>query len=86
MTKAGKRLIAAAKEAIEIARGETEAASYFRPCPHCGANLDGGPIPEKDREWYSPPYRWAREIGIYDMSRDRTIAWKCPDCGGEWPR
>ena len=29
---------------------------------------------------------WGRAIGIYDMNRDRTTAWLCPDCRHEWPR
>lgn len=28
----------------------------------------------------------SRRIGIYDRDQDRTVAWKCPDCNGEWPR
>ena len=30
--------------------------------------------------------RWGRAIGIYDMEKDRTVRWKCPDCNHEWPR
>lgn len=30
--------------------------------------------------------RWGREIGIYDMFKDRTVAFKCPDCNHEWDR
>ncbi len=30
--------------------------------------------------------QWGREIGIYDMERDRTVKYKCPDCDGEWMR
>lgn len=30
--------------------------------------------------------RWKREIGIYDYVADRTMSWRCPDCGHEWPR
>lgn len=30
--------------------------------------------------------RWGRAIGIYDIDRDRTVKWKCPDCEGEWDR
>lgn len=30
--------------------------------------------------------RWGRAIGIYDMERDRTVKWRCPDCEGEWER
>ena len=29
---------------------------------------------------------WGRQIGIYDLERDRTVRWKCPDCDGEWDR
>jgi hypothetical protein len=28
--------------------------------------------------------RFGRQIGIYDINRDRTTKWKCPDCGHEW--
>ena len=55
-------------------------------CPKCNADFDGGEIPENIREYYSPPYRWSRKIGIYDYGKDRTVAWKCPDCGHEWGR
>lgn len=30
--------------------------------------------------------RWGRQIGIYDMGKDRTTGYKCPDCNGEWKR
>lgn len=30
--------------------------------------------------------RWGKAIGIYDMKKDRTVAWRCPDCKGEWDR
>lgn len=29
---------------------------------------------------------WGRQIGIYDMEKDRTVAIRCPDCEHEWPR
>lgn len=53
-------------------------------CPHCGVSLWGDEIPEKDREHYSPPYRWRREIGIYDRDKDRTVEFECPDCHKRW--
>ena len=28
--------------------------------------------------------RWGRAIGLYDMGKDRTIAYKCPDGGQTW--
>lgn len=52
-------------------------------CPQCGADFDGGPIPEDIRQHYSPPYRWSRVIGISD--RDRLVEWMCPDCKHTWP-
>jgi predicted RNA-binding Zn-ribbon protein involved in translation (DUF1610 family) len=30
--------------------------------------------------------RWGRQIGIYSTEKDRTVAWRCPDCGHEWSR
>lgn len=30
--------------------------------------------------------QWGRQIGVYSMERDRTVAWRCPDCLHEWPR
>jgi hypothetical protein len=51
-------------------------------CPNCHANLDGGPIPEKIRHNYSPPYRWTRKIGISDG--DGVHTWRCPDCNHTW--
>ena len=30
--------------------------------------------------------RWGRATGIYDMTKDRTIAYRCPDCGQTWER
>jgi predicted RNA-binding Zn-ribbon protein involved in translation (DUF1610 family) len=55
-------------------------------CPFCGVSLIGKPIPKAIRAAYAPPYRWRREIAIYDREKDRTIAYKCPDCGKRWDR
>lgn len=54
-------------------------------CPACNAAFDGGPIPAAIREHYSPPFRWSRRIAIYCRDRDRTVAYRCPDCQHEWP-
>lgn len=43
------------------------------PCPHCGSDLNdalGG----------------YRTIGVYDIDKDRTVEWMCPDCGSRWLR
>ena len=30
--------------------------------------------------------RWSRAIGLYDIRKDRTTMYKCPDCGKTWDR
>lgn len=30
--------------------------------------------------------RWGRAIGLYSIEKDRTMAYRCPDCGQEWSR
>jgi rubrerythrin len=71
-------------------------------CPNCNADLDGGSIwetfyqltgseEEADRkaEMYGANRekgRWGRTIALYDRDKDRTVAWKCPDCGHAWER
>jgi len=60
--------------------------SELTNCPSCKVNLQGDPIPEASRETYGGSTHFKREIGIYDRDLDRTVAWRCPDCGHEWPR
>jgi hypothetical protein len=71
-------------------------------CPHCGTDLDGEGIwqhfyeklgterqADETAELYGATRekgKFGRVIGIYDMEKDRTVRWKCPDCDGEWPR
>lgn len=71
-------------------------------CPNCNVSLKGGLIwdtffkqyedeAEADRiaEMYGATRttgHWGRKIGLYCMDRDRTVAWKCPDCDHEWGR
>ena len=52
-------------------------------CPHCGANLIHSEIPEKDREDFGGKKYFLRVVGIYDMDRDMTVAYQCPDCLAE---
>lgn len=30
--------------------------------------------------------RWGRQIAIYDIGSDRTVAYRCPDCQLSWKR
>jgi hypothetical protein len=30
--------------------------------------------------------QWNRAIAIYDIERDRTTDWQCPDCNHQWAR
>jgi hypothetical protein len=71
-------------------------------CPHCKADLNGGSIwqhfmdklgDEAEATRIASMYgatrtegQWGRQLAIYDMERDRSMAFKCPDCEGEWPR
>ncbi len=48
-------------------------------CKHCGVSLLGDPIPKDIRPHYAGNY-FKREIGHYDMEKDRTTAFFCPDC------
>ena len=58
--------------------------SHKESCPHCGANLQGAPIPEEHREAYGYATHFGRKIGIEE--HDRIVCWRCPDCGKEWGR
>lgn len=55
-------------------------------CPRCKSDLTGDPIPLEDQELFGGHTHFGREIGLYDRDKDCTVAWKCPDCGHEWPR
>lgn len=71
-------------------------------CPNCKANLEGDLIfdtflakygNEKKALEVAAMYgatktegRWGREIGIYDMGKDRTVAYECPVCKHQWGR
>ena len=58
---------------------------HLRKCPECGANWVAGEMTEEQKEVYAGTF-FSRLIGIYDMDRDRTVAWECPDCKTRWPR
>lgn len=71
-------------------------------CPKCKVSLVGGLVYDtffkqlgneeealKAAEMYGATKttgHWGREIGIYDMKKDRTVGWKCPECNHEWKR
>jgi len=71
-------------------------------CPNCGMDFDGGLIWETGMEMhgdeeradeYAKAYgatrttgKWGKRIAIYDMEKDMTTHWKCPECGHEWDR
>ena len=71
-------------------------------CPNCKANLDGTLIYDTFMEKYEDESkalevaamygatktegRWGRQIGLYDLVKDMTTAYRCPDCNHEWPR
>jgi predicted RNA-binding Zn-ribbon protein involved in translation (DUF1610 family) len=71
-------------------------------CPYCGSDMNGESIWQTFFDKYGDEQkadetaalygatrtqgRWGRRIGLYSMELDRTVAWKCPDCGDEWDR
>ena len=58
-----------------------------RYCPHCGSDQRGDAIPEAYLQMFAhTDGHYYRTIGIYDMERDMTVEWKCPDCDGRWTR
>lgn len=68
----------------------------FCACSACGADLRGPSIPVESRHLYGADMKcrhgcggephYSHLISIYDMKRDRTVAWRCPDCGHEEAR
>lgn len=54
-------------------------------CPE-GCDLTGEAIPANVREHYGDVTHYSRAVGEYDMMRDVTVAWHCPDCGVSWSR
>lgn len=63
----------------------TEIMNSKESCPLCGADLQGEPIPEESQHLFGATH-FSRKIGVYDINRDRTVAYHCPDCKGEWSR
>jgi len=57
-----------------------------RRCPECQADWRGHRIPAMWRKMYGGHTHFSRVISISDMNLDRTIAWRCPDCGAEFPK
>jgi predicted RNA-binding Zn-ribbon protein involved in translation (DUF1610 family) len=57
------------------------------PCPHCGADMRGDPIPDELRQHYGDSTHWSRRIGVeIPNAYDGALFWQCPDCGGQWHR
>ena len=61
---------------------------YERHCPNCKSDQRGKLIPEEyiKNGMYGDATHYYRTIGVYDIKKDRTVSWKCPDCGYEWER
>lgn len=65
---------------------EPQLTGSSKTCPFCGVSLLGAEIPEQSREHYGGQTHFSRVIGVYSQERDRTVAWRCPDCGKESER
>ena len=71
-------------------------------CANCNADLEGDLIYDTFLSRYGDEEkaleaaasygatktegRWSRSIAIYDLGADRTVKYRCPDCGYEWER
>lgn len=69
-------------------------------CPNCGVSFDGDLIwqtfkdqGKSDEEADEIAYmygatrtegRWGKQLGIYSVEKDRTMAYKCYDCNYLW--
>jgi predicted Zn-ribbon and HTH transcriptional regulator len=68
-----------------VVRAEREAPMTLPDtCPHCKTSLIGDPIPEEHREAFGGATHGSRLLSLYDRSKDRTIAFQCPDCKERW--
>lgn len=56
-------------------------------CPQCKTDLTGPAIPDEYKDMYNPDStHYQRQIGIYDMEKDMTMSYRCPDCQYNWCR
>jgi hypothetical protein len=71
-------------------------------CEKCGLDLNGDLIweyfyslngDEAESDRISAQYgatresgRWGKAIAIYSAEKDRTVSFKCPNCGHQWKR
>lgn len=66
-----------------------DAGSIFdalRPQSWC-ADKDDDELRAHIKQYYSPPYRFSRIIGVEIRGYyDGVAKWRCPDCGAEWNR
>lgn len=74
--------------------GRPEDIPKHERCPLCNASLRGKQIPTEHLlkgyygEWDGvTPQFYNRRIGVEVQGLyDGAAFWRCPDCGGEWPR
>lgn len=56
-------------------------------CPHCGSDLSGDPIPEKEQYLFGGSTHFSRKVGIEIPEQyDGISYWFCPDCKVVWDR
>lgn len=51
----------------------------YGKCPKCGTSWDAGEIPEKDRRYYSPPFRYSHIIAV-EYYKDKAEHYRCHFC------
>ena len=81
-----KAEVAALKGVVDKKDPPSKEGPEEERCPFCKVSFKGPPIPPPHREHYGDATHFSRKIGIYDRALDKTVSWRCPDCGKEWPR
>lgn len=90
--EAERRQLAREAAAAELREKWRAAIKNDGPCPQCGMNWRGAPIPKKwlEQGLYAPGVtHYSRLIALSCRERDRVVGHKCPNCGavsGEDPR
>lgn len=88
------------KEFFEKGKKIAKWADGHGSCPNCKMDFNGELIWEYFLKEYGDEAkadevaemygatrtegRWGKKVALYDMDRDRTTAWFCPQCKHEW--
>ena len=58
----------------------------YNKCPKCLMSFIGPVIPKNERKYFGKAKVFRKEIAIFNLLLDRTVAYKCPYCKFTWER